>query len=119
MPPARRGEARFMSRVPLPQTIEAGPRSHSADTCQVAAGDEPGNRRQARVVLASDLQEMRVLVSCLVAIAVFLAGCGTATAPGAVGIERPQLLLVFPIMARDATRAPLCDAARGQCSAKA
>src|SRR6266446_1481758 len=37
---------------------------------------------------------MRVLGFCVVAIAVFLAGCGTATAPGAVGIERPQLLLV-------------------------
>ena len=37
---------------------------------------------------------MRVLGFCVVAIATFLASCGTATAPGAVGIERPQLLLV-------------------------
>src|SRR3979490_1206682 len=32
--------------------------------------------------------------ACVVAIAVFMAGCGPATEPGAVGIERPQLLLV-------------------------
>src|SRR6266850_4693791 len=37
---------------------------------------------------------MRILGFCVVASAAFLAGCGTATAPGAVGIERPQLLLV-------------------------
>ena len=37
---------------------------------------------------------MRILGFCVVAIATFLASCGTATAPGAVGIERPQLLLV-------------------------
>ena len=45
-------------------------------------------------VQAPHLQEMRVLGFCVVAIAAVLAGCGTATAPGAVGIERPQLLLV-------------------------
>jgi predicted Zn-dependent protease len=37
---------------------------------------------------------MRVLGSWVIAIALSLAGCGTATAPGAVGVERPQLLLV-------------------------
>jgi predicted Zn-dependent protease len=37
---------------------------------------------------------MRILGFCVVAIAAVLAGCGTATEPGAVGIQRPQLLLV-------------------------